>query len=692
MANQYNNKVVLSNGTTLIDLSTDTVTDASHIMSGKVGHLADGSVVTGTGASESQVVSIEDVPNTTGTTAVITGVAAPEGSVTITTNGTHDVTAYEEAVVNVSASLNVPTFSTSDGVTITCDKTYAECLALINSGEGRAFLSFAGGTTDSMAGGMNDLGTLRYYYVYSGALNARVDYKSNGTITITPIDTGQTLNVTSNGTYTQSGDNAWATVNVNVPSSTPTIQPLSVTSNGTYTAPSGVDGYSPVTVNVSGGGGGGSVDPDADVIFIDYDGTVLHSYSASEFANLTEMPENPSHAGLVAQGWNWSLTDAKAQLTAYPEAGLVIGQMYITDDGKTRIYVHMEDGRLHPYLGVGINGSVVIDWGDGTELDTLSGTAAGTVKVQDHEYQAKGDYVITLTVSGSASIAGTANCAYILRKSSNTSANVNTVYSNCVRAIRIGNNVTIGSHAFRQCNSLTDVTIPLGISSIASNAFANCYSLTSVTVPSGVTRINASAFNSCSSLALLSIPNSVTEMGTNVLNGSGINRVTLPNEMTAIGYGAFQECHRLIGVVIPVGVTSIGNNTFYGCYAARRISIPSGITIISDSVFRQCYSLADISIPNSAINIATNAFYACYSLASVTVPSDISFIGNNAFYNCYGVAEYHILRSTPPTLSGTDAFRNIQSDCKIYVPKGSLEAYQTATNWSNYASYMVEEE
>lgn len=41
--------------------------------------------------------------------------------------------------------------------------------------------------------------------------------------------------------------------------STPTIQSLSVTENGTYTAPSGVDGYSPVTVNVSGGGGASNV-------------------------------------------------------------------------------------------------------------------------------------------------------------------------------------------------------------------------------------------------------------------------------------------------------------------------------------------------------------------------------------------------------------------------------------------------
>lgn len=42
----------------------------------------------------------------------------------------------------------------------------------------------------------------------------------------------------------------------------PVIQPLSVTANGTYTAPSGVDGYSPVTVNT---------DPEKGVVFGDFD-------------------------------------------------------------------------------------------------------------------------------------------------------------------------------------------------------------------------------------------------------------------------------------------------------------------------------------------------------------------------------------------------------------------------------------
>ena len=42
---------------------------------------------------------------------------------------------------------------------------------------------------------------------------------------------------------------------------TPVIEPLEVTTNGTYTAPAGVDGYNPVTVNVSESSGeaGGNV-------------------------------------------------------------------------------------------------------------------------------------------------------------------------------------------------------------------------------------------------------------------------------------------------------------------------------------------------------------------------------------------------------------------------------------------------
>ena len=56
------------------------------------------------------------------------------------------------------------------------------------------------------------------------------------------------------------------------------------------------------------------------------------------------------------------------------------------------------------------------------------------------------------------------------------------------------------------------------------------------------------------------------------------------------------------------------------------------------------------------------------------------------------MAEYHLKPTTPPALANTNAFNGISSDCIIYVPKGSLEDYQSATNWATYADYMREED
>ena len=85
-----------------------------------------------------------------------------------------------------------------------------------------------------------------------------------------------------------------------------TVESLSVTANGTYTAPTG-KAYSPVDVSVSGSSGV----EEKDVNFYDYDGTCVASYTAADFASLDALPANPSHDGLTAQGWTWSLSDAK---------------------------------------------------------------------------------------------------------------------------------------------------------------------------------------------------------------------------------------------------------------------------------------------------------------------------------------------------------------------------------------------
>ena len=390
-------------------------------------------------------------------------------------------------------------------------------------------------------------------------------------------------------------------------------------------------------------GGGGSTAEKKQVNFIDYDGTILYSYTAQEAQALTALPANPSHSGLIAQGWNWSLANIKSQLTNVG-GDVWVGQMYETASGKTEIDINVDNPDfLSPYLAIAVNGTVTIDWGDGTATDTVTGTSYITLTFTPHVYATTGRYTISIdgpmgfychTTSYSALLTNTTSLSY--RKT----------YSQYVEAIRCADGVRIGSSAFRYCFSLQSITIPEGVTDIGAGAFAYCYALQSVTIPDSITSISMNEFYNCSSVQLITIPN---------------------------------------------GVTSIGSSAFHNCYALQSITIPDGVTSIGSSTFNSCRSLQSISIPDGVTSIGSNTFYICDAFQLITIPDGVTSIGSNAFYNCYSVMEYHLLPTTPPTLAGTNVFTGIIAGTIIYVPQGSLEAYQTATNWSTYASYMQEE-
>ena len=185
----------------------------------------------------------------------------------------------------------------------------------------------------------------------------------------------------------------------------------------------------------------------------------------------------------------------------------------------------------------------------------------------------------------------------------------------------------------------------------------------------------------------------VTSIGRRAFFGcSNLTIVDIPNSIKSIGEGAFQGCSGLTSMDIPYSVTSIGGNAFKDCGKLTTIIIPQNVKSINDGVFQGCSGLTAIKIPESVTSIGSLAFSGCKSLTNIKIPENVTSIATSAFSNCYGMGEYHLLPTTPPTLANTNVFNNIQPDCKIYVPKGSLNAYQTASNWSNYASYMVEEE
>ena len=253
--------------------------------------------------------------------------------------------------------------------------------------------------------------------------------------------------------------------------------------------------------------------------------------------------------------------------------------------------------------------------------------------------------------------------------------------------------VTTMSSMFQDCRSLTSLDVSNWDTSAVinmGNMFYNCHSLTSLDVSSWDTSAVTNMtymFYCCYQLTLLNVSNWDT---------SAVNTMSY----------IFSNCSTLISLDVSNWDTSAVTNMsrmFYNCCSLTSLNVSdwdtSAVTNMSE-MFYSCRSLTsldvsswDFSLVTTAANIASFVRY-CYGLhGSLTLPATITQIGNYCFGNMRSIYEWHFKATTPPTLASTNAFDNMTDfgGKKIYVPQSALSAYQTATNWSTYASYMVGE-
>ncbi|MBO7264266.1 MAG: leucine-rich repeat protein [Alistipes sp.] len=248
---------------------------------------------------------------------------------------------------------------------------------------------------------------------------------------------------------------------------------------------------------------------------------------------------------------------------------------------------------------------------------------------------------------------------------------------------------TIRDDAFRFCNSLTSVTIPDSVTTIGDRAFFYCSSLASVNIPDSVTEIGYEAFVYCESLTSVTIPDSVTKIGDYAFDACySLTSVTIGNSVTTIGDYAFTHCESLTSVTIPDSVTTIGVQAFGVCSSLTSVTIPDSVTTIGKSAFVNCESLTSVTIPDSVTTIGEWAFYDCRSLTSVTIGDSVTTIGYEAFCNCKSLTSVYCKATTPPA-GNYNMFSYNASGRKIYVPTESVEAYKSASGWSDYASDIV---
>lgn len=497
---------------------------------------------------------------------------------------------------------------------------------------------------------------------------------------------------------------------------------------GTVSASDGYEDFPAAIASIPSGGvlpsgGGGLRTARGTILFLDYDGTVIYSYTKEEFLQLSSLPDNPTHDGLTSQGWNWSLSDAKTYLSNHE--ALNIGQTYAPNDSNTRIYVDIPENRLSPTLKVYLEADpsyayVEIDWGDGSSRSVWFENSSG-FKSEQHTYPAPGKYVISIIVHNGyvrleSSIPTTMST--LLTDGNNSLQSPDRAFLNSIYRVELSPGIKLGPGAFYYCSMLSSVVIPLNITTIPQYAFSRCSSLFSVIIPKTTTTLDANCFYDDSSLASVSLPNNITTLGNSVFNQCrALYSISLPDTIDSVGSSMFNSCSSLSDIqypesattipssfvngcislkyfTIPSNITSIGQSAFNGCAGLSKLTIPNSVTTLGTSAFVSCSSLTKLDLPNNFTIISSTLFNGCQSLVSLTIPASVTSIGSNAFNACQHLEYIKFESSTPPSALA-NAFGAsggiLSTNTKILVPTGSLNAYQSATNYPNPSNYTYEE-
>ena len=206
--------------------------------------------------------------------------------------------------------------------------------------------------------------------------------------------------------------------------------------------------------------------------------------------------------------------------------------------------------------------------------------------------------------------------------------------------------------SYRWRNYIKKVNIDI-TGSIADNAFSYFGALESARIHKDVKELRNKAFEGCGALSTFIIE----DRNTSLKIGSN-------------GSSPFFENCKLDSVYIGGKIdyntsSSAGFSPFYNNKSLRAVKISDTETTIYDK-----------------------EFYGCNNLKNVSFGKGLESIGADAFYDCVNVMQISCDAVLPPSCS-TNLFDPINKwECKLFVPKNSIDAYKKADGWKEF--FLIE--
>ena len=177
-------------------------------------------------------------------------------------------------------------------------------------------------------------------------------------------------------------------------------------------------------------------------------------------------------------------------------------------------------------------------------------------------------------------------------------------------------------------NAFTEIVLPESVKEIGGNAFARCKRLEKALIPKNVAKISGGAFKYCDALKTIEIspenPNYRLENGL-LLSKDG-----------KTFYEALVDCGETV-LKIPDGVEGIAKTWVWSAFESgptyAEVVLPETLTSLGEGSFNNWENLTSITIPKNVKKIEARAFCNCPNLAEVVLQSRDTLADAEAFYN-----------------------------------------------------------
>jgi len=300
--------------------------------------------------------------------------------------------------------------------------------------------------------------------------------------------------------------------------------------------------------------------------------------------------------------------------------------------------------------------------------------------------------------------------------------------------------------AFRNCSTLTAITIPTSMRKIYWDAFQDCSTLstifwnaidcttdngsggpfsgtpvsnlifgsevrsiprcmfrgltqlTSITIPENITTIHAYTFANCPNLKTVfwnakNCVHGIDEYGESYgspfdSNYSGekidsLTNIIFGNKVERIPAYLCQRQKNLKSISLPNSLKYIDWCAFEDCSGLMSLVIPDQVTTIGDGAFNGCESLENLLIGKSVDSIGSYAFERCEKLTSVTIPNSTRYIDDYAFAYCNALKTFTI--SNPNTVCGPFV---LQSCTALETVSGPASLFNFPAEYMGSADYL----